>query len=66
VPEQHRQLARDRDDRDLVAAPRADTLVERAHRTGSADRDEGGLGEHLTHLRGALLGDAAVPRGLAA
>ena len=61
MPE-HGGLARDGDDRDLAAAARADTLGERAHRTGGADGDEGRLGEHLTQLRGALLGDPAVTR----
>ena len=42
------------------AAARADALVEGAHRTGRADRDERRLGEHLTHLGRALLGDPAV------
>ena len=32
VPEQHGELARDGDDRDLAAAARADALVEGAHR----------------------------------
>ena len=66
VPEQHGELARDGDDRDLMAAARAHAFVEGAHRAGGADGDEGGLGEHLTHLGGALLGDPAVTRSAAA
>src|SRR5436190_6814725 len=62
VPEQHGELARDGDDRDLAAAAGADSLVEGAHRTGGADGDKGGLREHLTDLGGALLGDPAVTR----
>src|SRR5918998_6351294 len=62
VPEQHGELARDGDDRDLAASARADALVERAHRTGGAHGDERGLGEHLTDRGGALLGDPAVAR----
>jgi hypothetical protein len=63
MPEQHRELARDSDDRDLAAPAHAHALIEGAHRTGGADRDERGLGEHLSHLRGTLLGDPAVARG---
>src|SRR5215213_3815165 len=62
MPEEHGELARDCDDRDLTAAARADALVERAHRARGADRDNGGFGEHLTNLGGALLGDPAVMR----
>jgi hypothetical protein len=43
VPEQHDELARDGNGRDLMAAARTVPLVEGAHRAGGADRDKGGL-----------------------
>src|SRR5918997_2542703 len=62
MPEEHGELAGDGNDRDLAAAPNTDALVEGAHRAGGADGNNGGLGEHLTELRGALLGDPTMMR----
>src|SRR3954468_20479289 len=39
MPEEHGELARDGNDRDLAAAARADALIEGAHRPRRADGD---------------------------
>ena len=65
-PAQADKLASGRDDRDLRAAPGADTFEERAQRPGDLRGGERGFDEHPARVRTALLGDPSVRRGLAA
>jgi hypothetical protein len=62
LPTEHREFARDGDDRDLRAAARADALIERAQRARGLDRRPGGLYENVAHGAGSFLGDAPIPR----
>ena len=60
VPGQHGELARDRDGRDVAAAPRGGALREGAQRSGALGRRPGRLDEHVAGGGRALLRDAAV------
>ena len=62
VPDQHRELAGDRDRGDMGAAPGAHTFVERPHRAGAAHRLPCGLDQEMACLAAATLGDPAVMR----
>src|SRR5215216_3818811 len=60
VPEEHAELARRGDERDLRPATGPQPLIERAQRPRGADDDPGRLAEHVARLRRALLGDVTV------
>src|SRR5215207_1563446 len=59
MPEQHHELAGDRDRGDAGTAACLDPLPEGPERARVADHDPGRLAEHVPGLRGALLGDVA-------
>jgi hypothetical protein len=55
LPAEHREFARDGNDRDLRAAARLEALTERAQRTRRLDRRPGSLREDMAHAARALL-----------
>src|SRR3954447_26206658 len=62
-PEDAAELAGGGGDRDLVAAARADALIEGVQRAWGANCAPTGLDQRVSRGRGALLGDAPVAAG---
>lgn len=64
VPDDDRELARDRNRGDVVTAPTGDALIKCSQRSRPAHRLPGGLDQHGARMRAALLGDPTVPRSI--
>lgn len=66
MPEQHGELARDGDERDVMTAASANAFIEGAHWAGSADGQQRGLGQGVTDGAGSGLADPSMVGGLVA
>src|SRR5689334_8169842 len=60
MPDDDRELARDGNRSDVVAATAGDALVERSQGSGTTHRLPRGLDQHAARMRAALFGNPSV------
>ena len=60
MPNDDRELARDGNRSDVVAATAGDALVERSQGSGTTHRLPRGLDQHATCMHAALFGDSSM------
>src|SRR3954471_4934225 len=61
MPDNHRELAGDRNRGDVIAAAAGDALVEGPQRPKASDCLPSSLNQHAARVRGPLLGDRPMP-----